>query len=162
MEPVPACSPHLDLHVLSDALCLGLDLLDLFGADHDLCAVWLGDADGRTRDFVLCTEDRHRDAERMLRYACVAVGAVGAARVVLWRTTGDLHDAPALAGDYFVHADEVEQTGATLVDEIVLGRDELRSLAVTTFTDEPGWDDVSDRLAILDADGAGHDGRGCG
>lgn len=148
MEPTPDHPATLDVGTLSDALAIGLDLVDLFGADTDFCAVWLGD-DGVRRDLVICTDDRGRDVSRLIRDACISIGMLDASQVVLWRTAADLTDAPRLAGDYFVHSADVEAAGATLVDEIVLGGDELRSLAVTTFTDAPGWDDVSDRIADL-------------
>ncbi len=61
-------------------------------------------------------------------------------------------DGPNLSADYFDHRDTVEEAGALLVDEIVIGDDELRSMAITTFSDETGWDDVSDRTRILGGD----------
>lgn len=52
----------------------------------------------------------------------------------------DLVETFGLLGDFCAHA------GVILIDEIAVSDDELRSIAVTTFTDEPGWDDVTDRL----------------
>lgn len=134
----------LYIHTLSDALGIGLDLLDLFAADGDCCAVWLGDAAGALRDFVICTEDRGRDCDRLVRYAMLSATLLDdVTQAVLWRTADDLGDAPALALRFFDHRDELGSIGVDLVDEIALGDDELRSVAITSFVDPPGWDDVS-------------------
>lgn len=150
MESTAAFAGPLEVRTLQDAFSIGLDLTDLFGPDGDFCAVWLGDDDGTMRDFVVCTEDRGRDVDRLVRYAAVGSRLLAAERAVLWHTAHDLGDAPALAADFFDHGDLLAAAGATLIDEIALGADELRSLAITTFTDPPGWDDVTADLAFLD------------
>lgn len=137
-----------DVCTLADAFTLGLDLADTFGSEGDFCAAWLGDDDGTTIDFVVLTEDYGNDLDALVRYAAIGATLLGARRVVVWSSDDDLTDGPRLADAYFHHRDTIEDAGATLVDEIVLGDDELRSLAITTFTDEPGWDDVSDRIEV--------------
>lgn len=141
----------LDVRVLSDALSIGLDLLDLFAAD-DCCGLWLGDDAGAMRDFVVCTADRGRDIDPLVRYALVAASLTDSSRALVWRTVDDLADGPGLASGYFERRERFADHGVLLVDEIALGDDDLRSLAITTFTDEPGWDDVSARLDDLLAD----------
>ncbi len=139
----------LDVFTLADALGLGLGMAEEFGgARGEFCAVWLGDDSGRMLDFVVCTDDAERDVDDLARYAGIGASLLGAERVVLWTTDDDLTDGPRLADDYFLHRDLIADAGAVLVDEIVIGDDELRSMAITTFTDEPGWDDVSDRLTV--------------
>ncbi len=140
-----------DVCTLADALDIGLDLADLFGGDP-FCAVWLGDADGVALDFVICTVDSGRDVDHLARYAGIGATLIGAERVVLWTSDDDLTDGPRLADAYFAHRDMLDDAGAQLVDEIVIGDDEFRSMAITTFTDEPGWDDMSDRIELGDVD----------
>ena len=137
-----------DVCTLADALTTGLDLVDVFGRDGDFCAAWLGDDNGATIDFVVFTEESGLDVEHLVRYGAIGAGVLGARRVVVWCSDDDLTDGPRLADAYFRHRDTIEEAGATLVDEIVLGGEELRSMAVTTFTDEPGWDDVSERVEV--------------
>ncbi len=150
MDPTPApdVTDALDVHTLADALCIGLDLVDVFGRAGDFCAVWLGTDDGAMCDFVICSEDRGRDVDHLVRYAAIGARLVDAPRAVLWRSADDLTDGPGLSSSFFDHRDLLEEAGAQLVDEIVLGGDELRSLAITTFSDQPGWDDVSDRIPL--------------
>lgn len=152
MEPAPRPADSLVVDTLADALGIGMELTDLFAMGGDVCAVWLGTELGTTLDLVICNEDRGRDVDRLVHYAAVGVDLLDAERVVLWRTADDLADAPDLAEDYFHHRDLLAGAGATLVDEIVLGPDELRSMAITTFTDEAGWDDVSSRIDALDSE----------
>lgn len=147
-DPTPAMAGTFDVCTLGDAFIIGLDLVDLFGGDVDFCAVWLGGDDGSMRDFVICTEDCGRDVDHLVRYAAVGARLLDAPRAVLWRTADDLTDGPTLSASFFAHRDLLEEADAHLVDEIVLGGDELRSLAITTFTDPPGWDDVSDRIEL--------------
>jgi hypothetical protein len=148
-------SDALCIHTLGDALGIGMELLELFRLDGDCCAVWLGSADGSMRDFVICNEDRGRDADRLLRYAACTASVLGdVSRAVLWRTVDDITDAPALAEEFFDHQHDLASVGVTLLDEIVLRDDELRSLAVTSFSDCGGWDDVTARIATLED---GHD-----
>ena len=134
----------LDVLTLADALGHGLGMAEEFG--DEFCAVWLGDGTGRTLDLVICTDEAERDVDDLVDYAGIGASFLGAERVVLWTTDDDLTDGPRLADDYFRHRDLLADSGAVLVDEIVIGADELRSMAITTFTDEPGWDDVSERL----------------
>ena len=140
----------LDVFTLADALGHGLGMAEAFGGppDGDFCAVWLGDGAGRTLDLVICTDEAERDVDDLVGYAGIGASFLGAERVVLWTTDDDLTDGPRLADDYFRHRDLLADAGAVLVDEIVIGDDELRSMAITTFTDEPGWDDVSARLEV--------------
>ncbi len=147
MDLTPDLTGTLDVCTLGDAFVVGLDLVELFGEDTDFCAVWLGTDDGTMRDFVICTEDSGRDVDHLVRYAAVGARLLDAPRAVLWRSADDLTDGPALSASFFDHRDLLEEADAQLVDEIVLGGDELRSLAITTFSDEPGWDDVSDRIS---------------
>lgn len=134
----------LRIRTLGDALGIGLELLDLFAGDGDCCALWLGDADGIERDFVLCTDERGRDVDRLLRY-----GALGASLLddvhgaVLWRTVDDITDGWVLTDAFFAHRAELARVGLPLLDEIVLCGEELRSLAVTSFSDRDGWDDMT-------------------
>ncbi|WP_436793867.1 hypothetical protein [Actinospongicola halichondriae] len=152
MESTPELDGALDVSTLADAFCIGLDLVDLFGRTGDFCAVWLGTADGTMHDFVVCTEDRGCDVDHLVRYAAVSARLLQVERAVLWRTDDDLCDGPGLSLEFFDHQEVLSDAGAELVDEIVLGGDELRSMAISTFSDAPGWDDVSDRIAV------GHDG----
>ena len=145
----------LDVFTLADALGLGLAMAERFGGERgEFCALWLGDDVGRMLDFVVCTDEGDRDVETLVPCAVIGASLLGATRVLLWRTDDDLTDGPRLADDYFRHRDLIAEaeidagTKAVLVDEIVIGDDELRSMAITTFTDEPGWDDVSDRLTV--------------
>ena len=134
----------LRIRTLRDALGIGLDLLDLFGHGGDCCAIWLGSADASMRDFVICHEDRGRDADGLVRYGTISATVLeGVTRAVVWRTVDDLTDAPALSAAFFEHQSELASVGVTLVDEIALCDDELRSLAVTSFADGEGWDDVT-------------------
>lgn len=135
-----------DVCTLADAFTIGLDLVDVFSREGDFCAAWLGDDHGATVDFVVLTEEYGDDLDALVRYAAIGAKLLAAHRVVVWTSDDDLTDGPRLADAYFHHRDTIEDAGATLVDEIVLGGDELRSMAITTFTDEPGWDDVSDRI----------------
>lgn len=139
----------LDVFTLADALGLGLAMAERFGGERgEFCALWLGDDVGRMLDFVVCTDEGDRYVETLVPCAVIGASLLGATRVLLWRTDDDLTDGPRLADDYFLHRDLIAEAGAVLVDEIVIGDDELRSMAITTFTDEPGWDDVSDRLTV--------------
>lgn len=149
---VPGLSDLLEVRTMGDALGIGLELTEIFAMGGDVCAVWLGAEDGSTRDFIVCNEHRGRDVDQLVQYAAVGARALDVSRVVLWRSDDDLTDGPELAATFFDHRDLLEEAGAVLVDEIVLGDDEVRSMAVTTFTDEPGWDDVSDRIAALDGE----------
>lgn len=146
METIDDLDDTLAVDTLADALGIGLDLLDLFGPDGDFCAMWLGDDVGRLRDFVVFTDHRGRDVDRLVTYASAVSQPLGADRVVLWRTAEDLTDAPTLATAYFDRRERLENAGVELIDEIIIGTDELRSTAITTFTDAPGWDDVSEKL----------------
>ena len=137
-----------DVCTIADAFTIGLDLVDVFGREGDFCAAWLGEDDGTTIDFIVLTEEYGKDLDALVRYAAIGTNLLAARRVVVWCSDDDLTDGPRLADTYFHHRDTVEDAGATLVDEIVLGGDELRSMAITTFTDEPGWDDVSDRIEV--------------
>lgn len=139
-----------DVCTLADAFTIGLDLVDVFGRGGDFCAAWLGDDDGTTIDFVVLTDEYGDDLDALVRYAAIGAKLLAARRVVVWTSDDDLTDGPRLADAYFHHRDTIEDAGAALVDEIVLGGDELRSMAITTFTDEPGWDDVSDRIDVKD------------
>ena len=137
----------LRMDTLADALGVGLELLELFVPDGDCCAIWLGGDDGTTRDFVVCTDEASPDAERLVRYAMVGAALLDdVSQAVLWRTVDDITDGWQLTDDFFDHRADLASIGVSLVDEIALGDDELRSLAVTTFSDPPGWDDVTDRL----------------
>lgn len=141
----------LRIRTLSDALEIGLELLDLFGHGGDCCAIWLGDDDSSLRDFVICNEDRGRDSDRLLRYGMVSATVLdGVTRAVLWRTVDDITDGPGLAQDFFSHQRDLASVDVTLLDEIVLCRDELRSLAVTSFADPEGWDDVTASVAAAE------------
>jgi hypothetical protein len=135
-----------DLHTLADALSIGLEIAEEFG--DDFSAVWLGDDDGLGIDFVVCAHEAAPDVDHLARYAAIGAPLLEASRVVLWTSDDDLTDGPRLADDYFLHRDMLSDAGATLVDEIVIGDEELRSMAITTFTDEPGWDDVSHRIDL--------------
>lgn len=138
----------LRIRTLADALGIGLEMLDLFAADGDCCAIWLGGPDGEERDFLLCTDERGRDVERLLRYgglgAALLEGVTGA---VLWRTVDDITDGWALTDAFFDHRAELASSGLTLLDEIALCGDQLRSMAVTSFSDVEGWDDVTSEVA---------------
>ncbi len=104
-------------------------------------------------DFVICTEDRGRDVDRVLRYGMLSATLLDVVtRAVLWRTVDDLTEATSLAEGFFAHQQLLASIGVDLVDEIALRGDELRSLAITSFADPPDWDDVT---ALLDpaADG---------
>lgn len=136
----------LEITQLSDALGIGLEMLELFG-DVDVCAAWLGTADGRMCDYVVCTEDRGRDVGLLVSYVAAVADAVGADSAVLWRATDGLADVTALASAFFDHVETLEQAGVHLLDEIVFERELLRSMAVTSFTDGDGWDDVTSRLS---------------
>lgn len=143
----------LSVQTLSDALEIGLDLLDMFGHGSDCCAIWLGDDDASMRDFVICHEDRGRDCDRLVRYGTISATLLpGVSRAVLWRTVDDLTDGPGLAAAFFDHQRDLASVGVTLVDEIALGDDELRSLAVTSFADADGWDDVTALVAPREED----------
>lgn len=143
----------LDVRTLGDALGIGVDLLELFGPDADFCGVWLGLDDGTMRDFVVCTEDRGRDVDGLLRYATLSVSLfTDLETAVLWRTVDDVTDGPALAEAFFEHGARLAAVGLQLLDEIAVRGDDLRSLAVTTFADAEGWDDV--RAGISEALGA--------
>jgi hypothetical protein len=145
----------LSIRTLRDALGIGLELIDLFGHEGDCCALWLGSSDASMRDFVICHEDRGRDADRLVRYGAISASVLhGVTDAVLWRTAADLTDAPALAAAFFDHQRQLAAAGVTLVDEIALGHDELRSLAVTSFADREGWDDVTALAAPTDDGGA--------
>ncbi len=133
--------PELAIHSLRDACSLGIDLVENFPGD--VCAVWLGTDEGKVRDFVICTRERAQDVEEIVGYAALSAALVDADRAVVWRTVAGLDDAPALADTYFLHLDRLAVMGVTLLDEIVMTGDELRSMAITTFTDRPGWDDIS-------------------
>lgn len=135
-----------DVVNLHDALAIGLDLQELFGP-QPLCALWLGDDTGAVLDFVLLTEHRGRDVDHLVWYASVTAHIDhGIERAVLWRTVDDITDVPELARQFFHRRDRLEADGLTLVDEIALSDEELRSLAVTTLSDEPDWDDVTHLL----------------
>lgn len=146
METIDDLDDTLVVDTLAAALGVGLDLVDVFGPEGDFCAVWLGDPDSGLRDFVIFTEHRGRDVDRLVTYASAVAEPLGADRVVLWRTADDLTDAPALASAYFDRRARLEDAGVELIDEIVIADDEFRSTAITTFTDAPGWDDVSAEL----------------
>lgn len=136
----------LRIHTLRDALELGIDLLELF-AGVDCCALWLGGDAGTVRDFVMCTEERGRDVERVLRYGMLSATLLDdVTQAVLWRTVDDLTEGPALVGEFFAHQQLLASVDVELVDEIALRVDELRSLAVTSFADPSGWDDVTGLL----------------
>lgn len=136
----------LRVHTLRDALEIGLDLLELF-AGVDCCAIWLGGDAGVMRDFVICTEDRGRDVDRVLRYGMLSATLLDdVTRAVLWRTVDDLTEATDLAEGFFTHQQLLASIDVELVDEIALRGDELRSLAVTSFADPPDWDDVTASL----------------
>lgn len=127
---------------LGDALGLGLDLRDLFIGDFT--ALWLGDAAGAAVDFVVRGNQSRSDVD--LLQCCAEVAAAvddQVTRAVLWRSVDDLTDLPALAADYFERRDELGERGIHLVDEIAVSTDELRSMAVTTMSDDPGWDDIT-------------------
>lgn len=130
-----------DVHTLADALGIGLGIAEEFG--DDFCAAWLGDEDGVGLDFVVCTGEADPDIDQLAPYVAIAASIVEATQVVLWTSDDDLTDGPRLADGYFLRRDLLSESGVTLVDEIVIGDDELRSMAITTFTDDPGWDDVS-------------------
>ena len=135
----------LCVRTLGDALGIGLELLDLFADEGGCCAVWLGDADGHELDFVLCTDDRGRDVDRLLRYAALGAAVIDdVASAVLWRTVDDITDGWTLTEDFFAHRNHLAAYGLPLVDEIALCGEELRSLAVTSFSDREGWDDVTE------------------
>ena len=144
----------LRMDTLADALGVGLELLDLFAHDGECCAIWLGGDDGTTRDFVVCADDDTPDPDRLVRHAMVGAALIDdVSQAVLWRTVDDVSDGWQLTDDFFDHRADLASIGVSLLDEIALGDDELRSLAVTTFSDPPGWDDVTDRLFEVDDGG---------
>lgn len=109
----------LHIRTLADALGVGLELLDLFVADGDCCALWLGGPAGEELDFVLCADERGRDIDRLLRYA--ALGAAlhdDVTGAVLWRTVDDITDGWALTDAFFDHRAALDTSGLTLLDEI--------------------------------------------
>lgn len=148
MEPEtdrhPEAEPDLVIRTLRDACSLGIDLVETFPGD--VCTVWLGTDDGATHDLVVCTRERAQDVEEIVGYAALCAALVDADRAVLWRTVADLTDGPGLADTYFLHLDRLAAMGVTLLDEILLCDDELRSMAVCTFSDRPGWDDLGPLL----------------
>lgn len=142
----------LAIHSLRDACGIGLGLAEDFGPEP-FCAVWLGYDDGTMADFVVLAEERGRDIESLVECARLAARLLPLAdRVVLFQGDGDIDidDTPALANRFFDHRDRLAAVGHTLVDEIVINHDDIRSLAITTFSDEPEWDDLT---ALLDLEG---------
>lgn len=153
MRPFTNPADAFPVDTLGDALGIGLELKELFGGD-DLCALWLGRADGSLVDFVVLTEERGGDDDRLTWYAEASAHAdADVCRAVVWRTVDDIADVPGLALAFFDRRDRLESAGVTLVDEIAVADDEFRSLAVATLCDEAGWDDVTLLLDALGGDG---------
>ncbi len=145
IDPIGA----FEIDHLGDALGIGLDLTDMF--DGPFCALWLGDDIGTVLDFVVLTDERGRDVDRLVLYAAVGASVDPCiTRAVLWHTVDDITDVPDLAAQFFSRRDRLELSWVDLVDEIAVADEELRSLAVTTLSDEAGWDDVTHLLDVAD------------
>ena len=150
---------NLSLTTLADALSFALFFHDQF-PDDDFAAVWLGTADGRPIELIVGVPDAGlapgdvADPERFETFVDIAVDLPRVGQVVLWRRVRDDHDILAVTGAFLERRRMLERRGIELVDEILCLGDDFRSLAVTSFSDRWGWDDVTEALLAEDPDAA--------
>lgn len=132
---------------LSDALATALYLLEELPDATDVAALWLGDHDGRMLDMIVLVDDRADDVDLLVSATQLLGDEPGApAQAVVLRSADRIDDGHHLAATYFDRRDGLAAAGVTLLDEVVMAGEHLRSMAITTFTDAPDWDDVSELL----------------
>jgi hypothetical protein len=149
----PKILPNERMDTLSDAMHFALSMTEAVkavGFAPPASALWLGanrDEPDYTCMFVALP------IPDPTTFVTFAEGFVGCAEMIFWRYTDDAQsDAEAAA--FFAHRDELEAKGIMLLDEIIVSRDGeiLTSLAVRTFADREGWDDVSEPYNALEGE----------
>lgn len=142
MEPMTLPNERID--TLQDAMRYALAMSDaakLFGAPP-ASALWIGtdrDEPNYSSMFVALP------IPDPTSFVSVVDALDGVTEMVLWRYSEDPTSDDETAA-FFSHRDELEGQGVTLLDEILVSLDGeiLTSLAVRTFADRGGWDDLTD------------------
>ena len=145
----PAILPGVEIDTLSDALTYAIQMGEvatimnaLLDAVPQASAIWLS-GEGKSMLSIMPLPDPTTGLVEHVD------GFTGLEQVITWRFVEDASSG-ALLSPFLDRRDALEAKGVTLVDEIVVSNDgqHIASLAVRTFSDRQGWDDVSARYNV--------------